>query len=126
MTVIESEGVARQPVIRILNPYAIARVQQNAGCNFNRLLRAVDDQDLVGADREPAQPQVAGDRGPVLRATAMGLVAQQRLKVAGRRQLPQGAAQQVGLAGRGSARRLRETAAGGAGSHGAVGRGVRC
>ena len=65
------------------------------------VLRAVDDQDLVGVDREPAQPQMAGDRGPVLRPAAMGLVAQQRLKIAGCRQLPQGAAQQVGLAGQG-------------------------
>ena len=65
------------------------------------MLRAVDDQDLVGVDREPAQPQMAGDRGPVLRAAAMGLIAQQRLKVAGCRQLPQGGAQQVGLAGEG-------------------------
>jgi len=31
----------------------------------------------------------------------MGLIAQQRLEIAGRRQFPQGAAQQVGLAGQG-------------------------
>jgi hypothetical protein len=65
------------------------------------VLRPVDDQDLVGVGREPAPPQMAGDRGPVLRATAMGLVAQQSLKIARGRQFPQGAAQQVGLAGQG-------------------------
>ena len=65
------------------------------------MLRAVDDQDLIGADREPAQPQMTGDRGPVVRAAAMGLVAQQGLEIAGCRQLPQGVPQQVGLTGEG-------------------------
>ena len=40
-----------------------------------------------------------GDRGPVLSAPAMWLIAQERIEVAGPGEVPQGLAQQLGLAG---------------------------
>jgi succinate dehydrogenase/fumarate reductase flavoprotein subunit len=63
------------------------------------VLGAADDQDPVGVDVQPELPQVPGDGGAIAGAAAVGLVAQQDVQVAGCGEVPQGLAQQVGLAG---------------------------
>ena len=47
------------------------------------MLGAIDDQDSFAADVESPPAQVTGDRGPVLSAPAMWLIAQERIEVAG-------------------------------------------
>ena len=64
------------------------------------MLGAADDQHLLLTDRKAATTQVPGDTGPLMGATTVGLIPQQGFQVTAVRQLPQGAAQQFGLAGK--------------------------
>src|SRR5262249_17827470 len=57
------ERLPRARVVRLLHAEALARLQQEAGGDAERLLRAVGDEDLLRAAADPAPAgQVLGDR----------------------------------------------------------------
>ncbi|MNR23127.1 hypothetical protein D3C85_1401300 [compost metagenome] len=63
------------------------------------MLGAADDQHLFSRHAQPSIKQMARDRGPLVQASRVRLIAQEGFKVPGQRQLTQGSAQQVGLTG---------------------------
>ncbi|MNV79325.1 hypothetical protein D3C71_1728700 [compost metagenome] len=63
------------------------------------MLGAADDQHLFSRHAQPPIKQMARDRGPLVQASRVRLIAQEGFKVPGQRQLTQGSAQQVGLTG---------------------------
>jgi hypothetical protein len=64
------EAVARTDRTRILEPHAIARIDERCGDHRERLLRAGDDEDLVRVARDPAIcTQVRSDGLPQPRVT---------------------------------------------------------
>ncbi len=63
------------------------------------MLGTTDDQHLPGADRQVLAAQVTGQQRPLMGTAGMRLIAQQRVQITAQRQLAQGLAQQVGLAG---------------------------
>ena len=77
----------------------IAGLEQRHHRHRQAMLGAADDQHLPGRHVQPALSQMARDRGPLMQAPRVGLVTQERRQVTGQRQLTQGMAQQVGLAG---------------------------
>jgi hypothetical protein len=88
----------------------IAGLEQGHRRHRETVLSAVDDQDSVAADVESPPAQVVSDRGPVLDAPARWLIAQERVEVAGSGEIPQGLAQQLGLAGNRGELKLRSMA----------------
>jgi hypothetical protein len=92
-----------------LGPHRETRICERVGsddvsrlqCRHDRrrqsVLAAIDDQDSVGTDGQPTLLQMPRHGGPLARATAMRLVAQQRFDVTRGRELSQGVTQHVGL-----------------------------
>ena len=57
------QGVPRAVVARLLDPDLAVRLQQHAGRDVERLLRAADHQDLLGVATDGARrAQILGDR----------------------------------------------------------------
>ncbi|MNP27202.1 hypothetical protein D3C76_1200950 [compost metagenome] len=77
----------------------IAGLQQGHHRHRQAVLGATDDQHLLGWHSQATTTQMAGDRGPLMHSTGMGLVAQQGFKITGQGELAQGIAQQLGLPG---------------------------
>ncbi|MNN32946.1 hypothetical protein D3C81_1466830 [compost metagenome] len=77
----------------------IAGFEQRHQRHCEALLGAVDDQHLLGLDPHPARQQVPRDRRALVAAPGVRLITQQRLQIAGQRQLAQRSAQQIRLTG---------------------------
>src|SRR2546422_837999 len=82
-------------VRRLLDGDRVARIEQRARDQVEPLLRAVDDQDVLGARLEPEAQQIGGEVPAERRVAAHGIVLQQRLAFLAHH-LVEGAAERLG------------------------------
>ena len=72
-----AEHLHRARIGRLLDGHEVAGVEERARDEVEALLRAVDDEDLLGAGLEPEAQQVAGQELAQRRIAARGIVLQQ-------------------------------------------------